>query len=246
MSKTRTALPKVVSQAQWLAARKKLLAKEKKATLVRDAVNAERRRLPMVRIDRKYIFEGPNGKVSFADLFEGRRQLYVHHFMWIDERNEGCPSCTMAAELSFDAAHRAHLNKRDITFACISRAPYASLAAYKAAHGWDFPWYSSFGTDFHYDLHATLDESKAPVEFNYRNKKELLRSGLKAEMLTGDWPVNSVFVRDGKNVFHAYSASARGLDQLFTPYNFLDLTPFGRQEDWEDSPPGWPQKPTYG
>lgn len=246
MSKTRTALPPIVSREEWLVARKKLLAKEKKATRMRDAVSAERRRLPMVKVEKKYAFEGPNGKLAFADLFEGRRQLYVHHFMWVDERNAGCPSCTMAADLGFNAAHRAHLHARDITFACISRAPYSSIAAYKEAHGWDFPWYSSFGTDFNYDLHATLDESKAPIEFNYRDKQQLLKAGLKEEMLKGDWPVNSVFVRDGKTVYHAYSASARGLDQLFMPHNFLDLTPYGRQQDWEDSPPGWPQKATYG
>lgn len=239
-------LPKVVSEAEWLDARKALLAKEKEVTRLHDAVSAQRRRLPIVKIDKPYVFEGPSGQTSLLDLFEGRRQLYIHHFMWIDELDQPCPTCAAAADMSFNSIPLlAQLEERDITFACLARAPFEQIAAYKARRGWTFPWYSTFGSDFNYDFHVTLDETKTPIEYNYRNKEELLQAGFSEEMLRGDWPANSVFLRDGANVFHAYSAYARGLDQLFMPFNFLDLTPYGRQQEWEDSPQGWPQRPTY-
>jgi predicted dithiol-disulfide oxidoreductase (DUF899 family) len=240
-------LPKVVSRSEWLATRKALLAKEKELTRLRDALNAERRRLPIVKVEKDYEFEGPRGKLRLVDLFEGKRQLYIHHFMWIDALDQGCPTCSLAADMNFNSIpFLAQLEQRDVTFACVSRAPFEKIAAYKARKGWTFPWYSCAGTTFSHDFQATLDETKAPVEFNYRTKQELLDAGFTEEMLRGDWPANSVFLRDGNEVYHAYSAYARGLEQLFTPYNFLDLTPYGRQEDWEDSPPGWPQRPTYG
>ena len=240
-------LPKVVSRSEWLTARKALLAKEKELTRLRDALNAERRRLPIVKVEKDYVFDGPNGKARLIDLFEGRRQLYVHHFMWIDALDTGCPTCSAAADMNFNSIPwLAQLEQREVTFACVARAPYEKIAAYKARRGWNFPFYSSAPTTFHYDFHSTLDESKAPLEYNYRTKQELLDAGFPEETLKGDYPVNSVFVRDERNVYHAYSAYARGLDQLFPPYNFLDLTLYGRQEDWEDSPDGWPQKPTYG
>jgi len=242
----RRSLPKIVSREEWLDARKALLVKEKDATRLRDAVNAERRRLPMVKISKDYVFAGPNGALRLVDMFEGRSQLYIHHFMWVDGTDSGCPGCTQAADLSFNGIHLAHLQERDITFACISRAPFQKVEAYRQHRGWSFPWYSSFGNDFNYDFHVTLDESRVPIEYNYRNKQELKAMGFTDEMLTGDWPANSVFLRDGDQIYHAYSAFARGLDQLFTPFNFLDLTPYGRQQDWEDSPDGWPQQPTYG
>lgn len=242
-----TALPTIATRAEWLADRKRLLAKEKELTRQRDALAAERRRLPMVPVEKPYLFHGPEGAVTLADLFEGRRQLYVHHFMWNAERKEHCPGCTAAADIVFNHRQlRDFLADRDTTFVAISRAPLPAITACRAAKGWTFPWYSSADSDFNYDFHVTLDESKCPIEYNYRTKDELLQSGLRSEELTGDWPVNSVFLHDGARVFHTYSAAARGLDLLFTPYNFLDLTPYGRQEDWEDSPAGWPQRPTYG
>lgn len=245
MTPSTIALPPVVSREEWLAARKALLTREKEATRLRDAVNAQRRRLPMVRIEQDYAFHGPDGPVSLLELFEGRRQLYVHHFMWVDERDEGCPACSQAADINFTPPLLAQLHAHDVTFAAVSRAPMAAIARYQERRGWSFPWYSSHGTTFNHDFQVTMDESVAPVMFNYRDREELLRSGLTPDVLTGDWTGNSVFLRDGDTVFHTYSAYARGLDQLATPYNFLDLTPYGRQEDWEDSPVGWLQKPTY-
>jgi len=242
----RTALPQVVSREAWLSARKALLEKEKAITHQRDAVNAERRRLPMVKIDKDYSFEGPSGKLRLADMFEGRRQLYIHHFMWIDATNTGCPSCSLAADLNFTPLDIEQLQQRDITFACISRVPFADIQRYKLERGWTFPWYSSYGSDFNYDFHVTLDPARGPIEYNYCDRDQLHAAGLGDDMLKGDFPANSVFLRDGKAVYHTYTAYARGLDQLATPYNFLDLTVYGRQEAWEDSPAGWPQKPTYG
>ena len=228
------ARPEVVSQSAWLAARKALLEKEKAHTRAQDALNAERRRLPMVKIEKDYVFEGPSGRLRLVELFEGRRQLYVHHFMWIDARNTGCPRCTEAADIGFTPANLVHFHRRDVTFAAIARAPWPTLAAFKKAKRWTFPFYSSFGTTFNHDFGVTIEEGSA--EYNYRRDA----------MPNGDLPGNSVFLRDGDDVYHTYSAYARGLDRLFMPYNFLDLTVYGRQEDWEDSPDGWPQTPTYG
>jgi len=239
------AQPKVVTRDEWLRERKNLLDKEKALTRQHDALNAERRRLPMVKMDDAYVFEGPNGKCSFVELFEGRRLLYVHHFMWIDSKDTGCPRCTEAADIGFTPAMLAHLHARDVTFAAVARAPWPRLATYRHRHGWTFPFYSSFGNPFNHDLRVTLDEAKAPVEYNFKNKGELVKAGVPEPMLKGDLPGNSVFLRDGNDVYHTYSAYARGLDQLFLPYNFLDLTVYGRQEAWEDSPDGWPQKSTY-
>lgn len=235
--------PNVVSKAEWIAARRELLEREKEATRLNDAVNAARRRLPMVKVDTSYVFEGPGGRLSLTDLFEGRRLLYVHHFMWIDSRDTGCPRCTEAADIGFTPATLAHLHARDVTFAAIARAPWPKLAAYKAARSWSFPFYSSHGTTFNYDFRVTLDEAHAPLEYNFRGKSELVKSGMPEAALKGDFPGNSVFLREGDDIFHTYSAYARGLDRLFMPYNFLDLTVYGRQESWEDSPEGWPRLP---
>jgi predicted dithiol-disulfide oxidoreductase (DUF899 family) len=237
-----TAYPDVVSREEWLVARKRLLAREREVTHLRDAVNAERRRLPMVKVDKDYRFEGPGGEVGLIDLFEGRQQLYIHHFMWLDDIDQGCPSCTAAADLTFTESDRALLTAKGVTFACVSRAPYASIARYRDAHGWTFPWYSSRDGDFTYDLGVTLDPERAVVQYNYKSLDELRADGWSDRDLRGDWPGASVFLRRGDEVFHTYSAYARGLDHAAVGYPFLDLTPFGRQEPWEDSPPGWPQR----
>lgn len=238
---TSSAYPTAVTREEWLTARKQLLAREREVTHLRDAVNAERRRLPMVKVEKDYLFEGPDGAVRLLDMFEGRHTLYIHHFMWIDAADRGCPSCTGAADMTFTERDRALLTDKGVTFACVSRAPYASIARYRDEHGWTFPWYSTNDGDFSYDFHVTLDPSRTPIEYNYKSLEELHADGFSEEDLRGDWPGASVFLRRGDEVFHTYSAFARGLDHSAVGYPFLDLTPYGRQEPWEESPPGWPQ-----
>ena len=229
-------LPQVVSRDEWVRARKELLAKEKDLTRQRDALNAERRRLPMVKIEKDYVFEGPDGKVGLVDLFEGRLQLIVGHFMFDPTWTDGCPSCSAGAD-EVSKGLLEHLHARDTTLAYVSRAPLKTIEDYKARKGWTFPWYSSYGSDFNYDFHATLDESAAPVEYNYRAKEEYERLG-KGAFLEGDQPIEmpgtSYFLRDGDAVFHTYSSYARGAEMTGGSYYFLDLTALGRQEDWEE------------
>src|SRR5216684_3872116 len=186
MKKTKKkALPQIVSQKAWQAAHEKLLEKEKVATRKRDALAAERRRQPMVEIEKEYVFEGPDGKASLLDLFEGRRQLIVDHFMFDPSWDDGCPSCTAGAD-EISKGHLEHLHARDTTFAYVSRAPLAKIEAYKKRRGWTFPWYSSFGSDFNYDFHVTLDESVTPVEYNYRTKAEYEQRGEAGFIVPGE------------------------------------------------------------
>jgi predicted dithiol-disulfide oxidoreductase (DUF899 family) len=228
--------PQVASREEWLAARKELLAKEKELTRQRDALAAERRRLPMVKIDKEYLFEGPDGEASLVDLFEGRRQLIVYHFMFSPEWDEGCPSCSAGAE-EVSKGLLEHLHARETTLAYVSRAPFPKLEAYKAKKGWIFPWYSSYGSDFNYDFHVTLDESVAPIMYNYRTKAEHEQAGT-SYYVEGEQPIerhgHSCFLRDGNDVFHTYSMYGRGAETVGGSYYFLDLTTLGRQEDWEE------------
>jgi predicted dithiol-disulfide oxidoreductase (DUF899 family) len=229
-------LPQVVSREDWLRARKELLDKEKELTRRRDALNAERRRLPMVEIDKDYVFEGPKGKASLLDLFEGRRQLIVGHFMFDPSWDDGCPSCSAGADEIADGLLE-HLHARDTTLAYVSRAPLHKIEDYKARRGWTFPWYSSYGSDFNYDFHVTMDESVTPIEYNYRTKAEHEQAGT-AYYVEGEQPIeepgSSYFLRDDDRVFHTYSTFARGAEQTGGSYYFLDLTALGRQEDWEE------------
>ena len=225
-------LPEVVSRDVWLAARKDLLAREKELTLRRDALNAERRMLPMVRIDKDYVFAGPDGEASLLDLFEGRRQLAVAHFMFDPSWEDGCPSCSAGADEISDGLLE-HLHTRDTSFAVVSRAPLERIEDYKARRGWTFPWYSSYGSDFNYDFHVTMDESVAPAEYNYRSKAEYEKAGM-AEFMEGEQPGQSCFLREGDTVFHTYSNYARGAEMTGGSYYYLDLTALGRQEDWEE------------
>ena len=225
--------PRVVSRAEWLTARKELLAKEKEFTRYRDAVNAQRRRLPMVRIDKEYVFDGPGGKARLLDLFEGWRQLIVYHFMFDPSWDEGCQSCSFVTD---NIGHLAHLHARDTSLVLVSRAPLAKIEPFKKRMGWTFPWYSSFGSDFNYDFHVTMDETVAPVEYNYRGKVELIQKG-ESFFTEGESHGLSIFLCDGGDLFHTYSTYARGTDLLVGTYNYLDLTALGRQEDWEE-PPG--------
>jgi predicted dithiol-disulfide oxidoreductase (DUF899 family) len=242
MTATEVPHPPIVPREQWLGERKKLLAQEKELTRHYDRVNAERRRLPMVKVEKSYLFEAPGGEQSLKDLFEGRRQLIVYHFMFDPAWEKGCPGCTGYVNSIGDLGM---LDRCDTTFAMVSRAPLAKLEAYKERHGWTFPWVSSLGTDFNYDFHVTNDEKIAPIEYNYRNKAEL--EAAKAPNATaGEEHGLSVFFSIGDDVFHTYSAYARGTEALTDARALLDMTPYGRQQAFEDSPPGWPQKPTYG
>jgi predicted dithiol-disulfide oxidoreductase (DUF899 family) len=235
--------PRIVSRDQWLAERKKLLADEKELTKHYDRVNAARRRLPMVKIEKDYVFDGPNGKQNLKSLFDGRRQLIVYHFMFDPGWDKGCPGCTGLVDALGDLSL---LNKRDTTFAVVSRAPLAKLDAYKAQKGWNIAWFSSFGSDFNYDFHVTLDPKVAPAEYNYRNKAEMEAATGHPVKMEGEEHGLSVFFQLDDDIFHTYSAYARGTESLTDTYRLLDTTPYGRQQDFEDSPPGWPQKPTYG
>jgi predicted dithiol-disulfide oxidoreductase (DUF899 family) len=235
--------PPIVSQGEWLMQRKALLTDEKALTRATDRVNAQRRRLPMVRIEKTYMFDGPNGKQRLQDLFEGRRQLIVYHFMFDPRWEKGCPGCTGFVGALGDLSM---LAERETTFVLISRAPLEKLERYKRERGWNRAWYSSFGSDFNYDFHVTLDASKAPVEYNYRNQAEMQAHGVSNASDIGEAHGLSVFFRLGDDAYHTYSAYARGVESVTDAYSLLDRTPYGRQEDFEDSPAGWPQRPTYG
>jgi predicted dithiol-disulfide oxidoreductase (DUF899 family) len=243
---TRTTIiphPPIVSRGQWVAERKKLLADEKELTKHYDRINTDRRRLPMVKIEKDYVFDGPRGKASLKDLFDGRRQLVIYHFMFDPTWDKGCSGCTTWIDALGDLSP---LKDRDTTFVVVSRAPLAKLEAYKALKGWTISWFSSFGGDFNYDFHVTLDPKVTTVEYNYHTKEEMSAAKGHPVLLEGEEHGLSVFFRVGDDVFHTYSTFARGTESLTDVYRLLDTTPYGRQQDFEDSPPGWPQKPTYG
>ncbi len=229
-------LPQVVTRDEWLVARKGLLAEEKELTRQRDALNAERRRLPMVEIEKDYVFQGPDGEARLLDLFEGRRQLIVGHFMFDPSWEDGCSSCSAGADETSDGLLE-HLHARDTSLVEVSRAPLEKIERYKARKGWRFPWYSSYGSDFNYDFHVTMDESVAPVEYNYRGAAEHAQAGTTMFVEAAqpfEMPGTSYFLRDGDRVFHTYSNFARGAEMTGGSYYFLDLTALGRQEDWEE------------
>jgi predicted dithiol-disulfide oxidoreductase (DUF899 family) len=225
--------PKVVSREEWLGARLRLLAHEKELTRHRDEVNAERRRLPMVEITKDYVFHGPE-KARMVDLFDGRAQLLIFHFMFEPDWDEGCPSCSFIAD---NIGHLSHLHARDTSLVLVSRAPFEKLAAYRERMGWTVPWYSSHGSDFNYDFHVTIDKAVAPVEYNYKTEEELVAQAESWAGWSGDQPGVSAFLREDDRVFHTYSGYERGIDVLMGTYTWLDFTARGRQEDWEE-PPG--------
>ena len=230
-----TNLPEIVSREEWLAARKALLAREKELTRSRDALNVERRRLPMIEIDKEYVFEGPEGRATLLDLFDGRAQLIVYHFMFDPSWEDGCPSCSAGTD-ELSPGFFEHLHTRDTSYAMVSRAPLTKLERWKAKKGWDVPWYSSFGTDFNYDFGVTIDESVRPGQYNYRTKAEFEAMG--SNFFEYDQPFEmpgrSCFLQVDGRVFHTYSQYARGLESTGGSYYFLDLTALGRQEDWEE------------
>ena len=201
---------RVVSREEWVQARQDLLEFEKESTRMRDEVNRRRQALPFVRVEKDYQFIGPQGQLSFAEIFEGRRQLIVRHFMFEPEREEGCIGCSMQAD---SVGHLAHINARDTTFVMTSRASQDKLEAWKTRMGWDIPWYTTVGEQFNRDYRVTTDE--------------------------GDIPGVSVFFREGDEVFYTYSIFDRGGDIFKNFYNYLDLTPLGRQEDQLEHPWDW-------
>jgi predicted dithiol-disulfide oxidoreductase (DUF899 family) len=222
------ALPEVVSHEQWREARLRLLAEEKELTRRRDAVNADRRQLPMVRVDKKYVFDGPEGAVTLAELFGDSRQLVIWHIMFGPDWDEACPTCTNFMN-ELPPALFPRLRARQTELVLVARTPLAKIQAYQDRHGWELPWYSSHGSDFNYDFGVSLDESVPQIQYNYRDEPGLLRGERSAEM-----PGISCFLREGGEIFHTYSAYARGADQFDYPYAFLDLTALGRQEAWEE------------
>jgi predicted dithiol-disulfide oxidoreductase (DUF899 family) len=214
--------PRVVSRDEWLAARKQLLAKEKQLTRQRDAVSDERRELPWLKVEKNYVFDGPDGKETLADLFQGKNQLIVYHFMFGPEWNEGCPRCSFNMDHTDGAL--VHLAQRDVRFVAISRAPLPKIEAFKKRMGWRFNWVSSYGNDFNYDYHVsfTKDEmAKGNVYYNFDMN----------EFPSEEAPGISVFYKQGTgDIFHTYSTYARGNDPLIGTYNYLDLVPKGRDE----------------
>jgi predicted dithiol-disulfide oxidoreductase (DUF899 family) len=229
-------LPRIVPEQEWEDARRDLLLKEKAATRARDRLNAERRALPMVEVTEDYAFEGPAGSVALLDLFEGRPQLIVYHFMFHPEWDEGCPSCTAGTD-ELSPGFLDHLHARDTTYALVSRAPLAKLERWKAARGWDIPWYSTNDGDFSYDFGATIDASRGYDEFNYRSLDGYAAMGqesMRDSEQPYDMPGRTCFLQVDGRVFRTYSVYARGLESTGGSYYFLDLTALGRQEDWEE------------
>jgi predicted dithiol-disulfide oxidoreductase (DUF899 family) len=221
---TKTAMQhQVVDAEKWVAARVELLKKEKEFSKLRDELSRQRRELPWEKVEKAYVFDGPKGKEALADLFAGRSQLIVYHFMFGPGWKEGCPSCSFLAD-HFDGSV-VHLAARDVRLAVVSRAPLAEIEAFKKRMGWKFHWVSSFGTDFNFDFQvsATKDElAKGKVYYNY----------MKTQFPSEERPGASVFFKDAAgNIFHTYSSYARGLDILIGAYNWLDMTPKGRDEE---------------
>jgi predicted dithiol-disulfide oxidoreductase (DUF899 family) len=208
-------VPPIVSPQEWEAARRQLLVKEKELTRARDALAADRRRMPWTEVEKEYAFEGPDGPARLLDLFEGRRQLVVYRFFFepgvAGWPEAGCPGCSMMAD---QVAHPAHLHARDTTYARVSRAPQADIRRLKARMGWDAPWYT-------------------------------ITDGFDADFGVDEWHGTNAFIRDGERVFRTYFVNHRGDEALGSTWSYLDLTALGRQEDWEDSPEGYPQTRAY-
>ena len=229
-------LPRIATRDEWLVSRQELLAKEKNLTRQRDELNAERRNLPMVEIQKAYDFDGPTGRVGLVDLFEGRTQLIVYHFMFHPEWEAGCSSCTAGTD-EISAGFLEHLHTRDTTYAMVSRAPLPQLERWKAKKGWDLPWYSSYGSDFNYDFGVTIDTSRGFDKYNFRTLDEYAALGqesMKTSDQPYDMPGQSCFLQVDGRVLHTYSQYARGLEATGGSYYFLDLTALGRQEEWEE------------
>lgn len=221
----------VVSETEWTEAHKAFLAREKELTSLRDELSRERRALPWVKIEKDYVFDGPAGKQTLAQLFDGRSQLIVYHFMFGPEWEQGCPSCSMAADHINSSL--IHVNQRDVTLAAVSRAPLAKIEAFKKRMGWSFPWVSSYGSPFNYDYHVSftkedIENHRTYYNFDYR------------QFPSDEAPGASVFYKDAHgNVFHTYSSYGRGPEFLLGAYSYLDLAPKGRDEASLTFPMAW-------
>jgi predicted dithiol-disulfide oxidoreductase (DUF899 family) len=213
---------KVVSSEEWLTARKEHLAKEKEFTRLRDQLSKERRELPWVKVEKAYVFDGPDGKESLADLFDGKSQLIVYHFMYGPDWDEGCPSCSFWAD-NFNGIV-VHLNHRDINLVAVSRAPLDKLETYRKRMGWSFKWVSSYGNDFNWDYNVSFTPEEMEKERMYYNYKMM-------SFPSDEGPGISVFYKNERDeIFHTYSCYQRGLDMLNGAYHYMDLAPKGRDE----------------
>ena len=212
----------IVSQSEWIEARRDLLTKEKEFTILRDQLNQKVRDLPWVQVDKEYVFDGPNGKQTLSELFDGRSQLIVYHFMYAPGWDAACPSCSFWAD-NFNGIG-VHLNQRDVTMIAVSRAPYNKIDAYKRRMGWKFKWVSSYGSDFNFDYHVSFTQEEL-------GKKEAFYNYIAQDTHSPEKEGVSVFFKDhAGRVFHTYSTYARGIDMLNVAYNYLDLVPKGRDE----------------
>jgi predicted dithiol-disulfide oxidoreductase (DUF899 family) len=220
--------PRVVSAAEWVSARKELQAAEEEAVRALEQIASRRREMPAVKVEKDYIFEGPDGRASLLDLFEGRTQLIVRHFMFDPAWEEGCPVCSYQAD---NVGPLAHLHARNTTYAAVSRAPISKIEPFRQRMGWTFPWYSSHDSDFNYDFHVTHDESVAPIEYNYRTAQELTDMGEPYFARPGEQGGVSVFFRDGDAVLHTWSGYGPVTGLLSGTDIRLDLTPLGRQDE---------------
>jgi predicted dithiol-disulfide oxidoreductase (DUF899 family) len=231
--------PRAVSRAEWLKARLELLAQEKELTHARDRLNAARRELPMVRIEQDYVFDSPTGQVRLVDLFDGRHQLIVYHFMWRWENgqplDEPCKGCSGFAD-QIARGHLTTLRARHTTLVLTSRAPQAKIMPFKHRMGWNIPWYSSAGTTFNRDFGVTFDPAQPPMVYNYRTKEEHDAAGT-SYYFENTEPFDlhglSCFLRKGDEVYHTYSSYGRGVEDVIGPIRLLDQTALGRQEEWE-------------
>jgi predicted dithiol-disulfide oxidoreductase (DUF899 family) len=225
-------LPQVVSRDQWFTARRELLGREEEFSRQHATLVASRRRLPMVRIEKDYIFEGVDGRASLPELFGGCRQLIIFHFMFDPAWDAACPSCAAFSD-GLCASVLATLRARDTAFAAVSLSPLAKLQASKEWRRWDFPWYSSFGSDFNYDFHVTLDERVAPVMYNFEPKEEILAAGTPNDLVVSESPVEvaglSCFIQDSGSVFHTYSVYDSGVEGVGHAQRLLELTALGSQ-----------------
>jgi predicted dithiol-disulfide oxidoreductase (DUF899 family) len=219
---------RIGTREEWLDARLNLLEVEKELTRLSDELARRRRELPWVRVDKDYLFDTQAGEATLAELFRGRSQLLVYHFMFDPDWDQGCPSCSAVAD-GFDQTHL-HLHNHDVAFTAISRAELGKLVAYRDRMGWSFPWVSSGRSDFNYDFHVTIDPAVAPVEYNYRPQAELERADGSWRGWSGEQPGMSAFALDDGLVYHTYSAYARGFDALWPMWQWLDRAPLGRNE----------------